>query len=404
MERSAPAWLILEDGTVVEGEAFGHTGTAYGELVFTTGMTGYQESLTDPSYNGQVLLFTYPLIGNYGVSTSDWESDRVWPRAVVVREWCRQPSHRASTMDLHQWLVQQRVPGISGVDTRALTIKVREKGCLRCFVTHDPGEVEALKAKVQAMPGVEADNLAGEASVPALRRYGRNDQGALEDGSSFDPGAYTVAVLDTGIKRNILRNLARRFNVLHHPWDATMEDVLAHKPHALFIANGPGDPAHPEIQGKTVRTIRAVSEKVPTFGICYGNQLTALAYGAKTYKMPFGHRGANIPVRDERTGTVRITSQNHGFAVDPKSVVGTGLRVWELCPNDGAVEALMHERLPVFTTQYHPEACPGPWDSAHLFDAFHQLVDDVHRGRWQPGRFPELAGGHGGQSALVPAS
>jgi carbamoyl-phosphate synthase small subunit len=389
-----PAFLVLEDGSVVEGEAFGHTGTAYGELVFNTGMTGYQESLTDPSYHGQVLMFTYPMVGNYGVNPDDWESDKVWPRAVVVREWCRAPSHRKSTMTLHEWLVQQKVPGISGVDTRELTIKVRQKGCLRCFVTHDAKEVPALKARIASMPSVEVDNLAGEASVRMPRRYGKNPEGALKDGSAFDPKAYTVAVLDTGIKRNILRNLARRFNVLHLPWNATPADVAAGKADCLFIANGPGDPAHPAIGKMTLPTIRAVSAKVPTFGICYGNQLVSLAWGAKTSKMKFGHRGANIPTRDEFTGVVRITSQNHGFHVDAASVKGTGLVVWEKCPNDGVVEAVRHESLPIFTMQYHPEASPGPWDSNHFFDQFWQMVDQCKKGHWKAGQFPKVAGAH----------
>jgi carbamoyl-phosphate synthase small subunit len=385
--------LVLEDGTVVEGEAFGHAATAYGELVFTTGMTGYQESLTDPSYHGQVLMFTYPMVGNYGVNADDWESDQVWPRAVVVREWCREPSHRKSTMTLHDWLVQQKVPGISGVDTRALTIKVREKGCLRCFVTHDAKEVPALKARIAAMPSVEVENLAGQASVKAARRYGRNPQGVLQDGSPFDPAARTVAVLDTGIKRNILRNLARRFNVLHLPWDAAPADILG-KADCLFIANGPGDPAHADIAKSTLPTIRTVSEKVPTFGICYGNQLVSLAWGAKTSKMKFGHRGANIPTRDEQTGVVRITSQNHGFHVDAASVKGTGLVVWEKCPNDGVVEAVRHESLPIFTMQYHPEASPGPWDSNHFFDQFLMMVEQCKAGKWKAGQFPKVAGAH----------
>src|SRR5688572_6429835 len=254
-DSPGPAFLVLEDGSVIQGEAFGHRATAYGELVFNTGMTGYQESLTDPSYHGQVLMFTYPMVGNYGVNPDDWESDKVWPRAVVVREWCREPSHRKSKMTLHEWLVAQKVPGISGVDTRALTLKVRTKGCLRCFVTHDPKEVAALKAKVGKMPSVEVDNLAGEASVQKARKYGKNAEGSLKDGSKPDPKAYTVAVIDTGVKRNILRNLARRFNVLHLPWNATAQEVQKLGADCLFIANGPGDPAHPDITRFTVPSI-----------------------------------------------------------------------------------------------------------------------------------------------------
>ncbi len=387
------SWLILEDGTVLEGEGFGAAGTAYGELVFNTGMSGYQESLTDPSYNGQVLMFTYPMVGNYGVNPQDWESDKVWPRAVVVREWCRQPSHRASTRTLHDWLLEQGVPGISGVDTRALTLKTREKGCLRCFVTDDEHQIHDLVARVGNMPSVEADNLAAEASTQQLRRYGRNDAGSLDD-DTFADEAHTVAVIDTGIKRNILRNLAKRFNVLHFPWNASPDDIRAHQPDALFLANGPGDPGHPEILEHTVPTIRELSGELPTFGICYGNQLISRAYGATTYKMKFGHRGANVATRDEKTHVIRITSQNHGFAVDGDSVHGTGLRVWERCPNDGTVEALQHESLPIFTTQYHPEAAPGPLDSGHFFDAFVKLVDDVKAGSFEAGKFPVIAGSH----------
>jgi carbamoyl-phosphate synthase small subunit len=389
---SPRAWLIIEDGSVVEGEAFGASGTTYGELVFNTGMTGYQESLTDPSYHGQTLMFTYPMVGNYGVNPVDWESDKVWPRAVVVREWCREPYHRDSKRTIHDWLLAEGVPGISGVDTRALTLKVRAKGCLRCFVTHDESEVEGLLAKIAGMPSVEAENLAGEASIDHVARYGRNDLGTLDDGSKFNSDAYTVAVIDTGIKRNILRNLARRFNVIHHPWNATAESILANKPHGLFLANGPGDPGHAEIVDQTVAAIRTLSEVLPTFGICYGNQLISRAWGATTSKMAFGHRGANIPVREEGTTLVRITSQNHGFAVDGDSVDGTGLRVWERCPNDGCVEGLQHVTLPIFTTQYHPEAAPGPWDSGKLFDAFHEMVDTCAKGSWKPGAFPDLHG------------
>lgn len=391
---SRPAFIVLEDGAVVQGRHFGAPGTVYGELVFNTGMTGYQESLTDPSYHGQVLMFTYPMVGNYGVNPEDWESDRVWPRAVVVREWCREPSHRKSTMTLDTWLKGQGIPGVEGVDTRALTLKVRERGCLRCFVTDDPAQVPALKARIAGMPSVEAENLAGEASVKSVARFGRNDKGDLRDGSPFDPKAYTVAVIDTGVKRNILRNLASRFNVLQFPWDAAAEAIQAERPDALFIANGPGDPAHPDIQSRTVPSIRAVSAAIPTFGICYGNQLVSLAWGARTRKMKFGHRGANIPTRDEFSGIVRITSQNHGFHVDADSVPGTGLVVWERCPNDGVVEAVRHQELPIFTMQYHPEAAPGPRDSSHFFDQFWQMVDDVKKGRWKPGAFPVVKGAH----------
>ncbi len=389
-DTSPQAWLILEDGTVIEGQAFGATGTAFGELVFNTGMTGYQESLTDPSYNGQVLMFTYPMVGNYGVNPEDWESSKVWVRAAVVREWCPTPDHRLSDRTLDDWLKAEGIPGISGIDTRALTLKVRSHGCLRCFVTHDKQAVDDLVAKVAQMPSVEQDNLAGEASTATVLRYGRNANGDLVEGSSFDADARTIAILDTGIKRNIVRNLVRRANVVQHPWNARAADVLADQPDGLFLANGPGDPAHPDITTHTLPTIRALSEQLPTFGICYGNQLIARAWGGTTHKMAFGHRGANIPVRDEASGRIQITSQNHGFAVDPAGIPGTGLSVWQRCPNDGTVEALQHESLPIFTTQYHPEACPGPWDSGQLFDGFLQLIEQVRAGQFKAGHLPRV--------------
>ncbi len=384
------AWIVLEDGSVVEGQHFGAHGTAYGELVFNTGMTGYQESLTDPSYNGQVLMFTYPMIGNYGVNPADWESDKVWPRAVVVREWCREPDHRQSDKTIDTWLAEQGIPGISNVDTRSLTLKTRTKGCLRCFVTDDESQLEDLKARIADMPSVETDNLAGEASVAQVTKIGRGE--GLDPATPFDPEALTVAVIDTGIKRNIMRNLQRRFNLVWCPWNVSAETVLSHAPDGLFLANGPGDPGHPDIVAKTVPAIRTLSEQLPTFGICYGNQLTARAWGAGTHKMKFGHRGANIPVREEGTNLVRITSQNHGFAVDADSIAGTELRIWERCPNDDTVEGLMHQTLPIFTTQYHPEAAPGPWDSGKLFDAFEELIHTVKAGTFEAGKFPPLHG------------
>ncbi len=385
------AWLVLEDGTLVEGEAFGATGTSYGELVFNTGMTGYQESLTDPSYHGQVLMFTYPMVGNYGVNDEDWESDKIWVRGVVVREWCREPDHRGSKRTIHDWLLDEGIVGISGIDTRALTLKTRAKGCLRCFITTEEAEIPELRAKIADMPSVEVDNLAGEASVPAVRRIGKGD-GSLVDGTQFDADAPTVAVIDTGIKRNIMRNLQRRFNLIWCPWDVDAQTIHDANPDGVFLANGPGDPGHPDIVGKTVATIREVSKKYPTFGICYGNQLIARAWGGGTRKMKFGHRGANIPVREVGTNLVRITSQNHGFAVDADSIEGTELKVWETCPNDGTVEGLMHQTLPIFTTQYHPEAAPGPWDSGRLFDAFAELIANVQAGKFEPGGFPRLHG------------
>ena len=357
------ARLVLEDGTVVEGAGFGASATRFGELVFNTGMTGYQEALTDPSYHGQILMLTYPLVGNYGIIPGANESDRIWTWGLVVREWARRPSHRASTKTIHDFLVEHEIPGIEGVDTRALTIKTRSRGVLRAAITTEEHlSTEAILQKVQTMPFPDKENLVADVSVSEMTKVAGRGEG-------------TVALIDTGVKENIVRNLQRRFGtVVKVPWNATSSEVEALRPDGIFMSNGPGDPAHPDILRHTVPMLRDVMEKYPTQGICLGHQLLALAYGLKTYKLKFGHRGANQPVKNLETGRVYITSQNHGFAVDPASCP-EDVVITEVNANDGTVEGLRHRKLPVLSSQYHPEACPGPKDTEFLFDRYKMWLD-----------------------------
>ena len=357
------ARLVIEDGTVVEGPGFGAESTRFGELVFNTGMTGYQEALTDPSYNGQILMLTYPLVGNYGILPEANESGKIWTWGLVVREWARTPSHRSSTMTIDRFLKDHDIPGIEGVDTRALTIKTRSRGVLRAAITTESHlSTEEILRKVQTMPFPDKENLVAEASVKEMTKLKGRGEG-------------TVALIDTGVKENIVRNLQRRFGtVVKVPWNATSGDVEALRPDGIFMSNGPGDPAHPDIMKHTVPMLRDVMEKYPTQGICLGHQLLALAYGLKTYKLKFGHRGANQPVKNLETGRVYITSQNHGFAVDPASCPEDVL-ITEVNANDGTVEGLRHRKLPVLSSQYHPEACPGPKDTEFMFDRFQKWLE-----------------------------
>ena len=362
------ARLILEDGTVVEGRGFGAPATRFGELVFNTGMTGYQEALTDPSYNGQILMLTYPLVGNYGILPEAMESERVWPWGLVVREWARRPSHRHSKENLDEFLKRYGVPGVEGVDTRALTIKVRERGTLMaCITTEDARDTEDLLAELRRTPNPDRQNLVAPTSVREITPLqGRGDG--------------SVALIDTGVKENIVRNLRLRFGTVYKvPWNATASQVEDLRVDGVFLSNGPGDPAHPDILRHTVPTLRDLMEKYPTQGICLGHQLLALAYGLKTYKLKFGHRGANQPVKNLETGRVYITSQNHGFAVDPASCPEDVL-ITEVNANDGTVEGLRHRRLPVLSSQYHPEACPGPKDTEFLFDRYRMWIDRGGKG------------------------
>jgi len=379
--------LLLADGGRYEGKLFGAAVEAEGELVFTTGMTGYQESLTDPSFAGQVLTFTWPLLGNYGVLPGCSESAGVWPRAVVCRQAMRRGDHRDSIGSVHDLLNAHGVPGIEGVDTRAITRRVREHGTLLCVVGPIEREVE-LRQRLLEMTPPDAADLVQEVTRTGIVTI---NGGALDSDGMRLP---RLAVIDCGIKYNILRELCRRFEVTWCPATASFAEITATcQPEAFFASNGPGDPAHSGAATQARETLaEAVRSGLPTMGICLGHQLLGLASGLRTYKLLYGHRGANQPVVDKVSGRVSITSQNHGFAVeDPAlgmlaphptgacSESGTNtldaeVDVRFVNSNDGTVEGLDVIGKPVFTVQFHPEACPGPHDANPLFDRFSELV------------------------------
>ncbi len=374
------AVLVLDDGTTVEGRAAGASRTVYGELVFTTGMTGYQEALTDPSYRGQLLMFTYPLIGNYGVDLRSMESGGVQATAAVAREFCAYPSHRNSEMTVSEFLRDNGAPGISGLDTRALTILTRERGTMRAalVVGEELPTLEAVRKTVRTMDFPDARNLVGEVSIGRIITHKPRGEPRLR-----------IGLLDCGVKASIISQLtACGALVVHFPYDTPAETILEHRLDGLLISNGPGDPAHPRLLQTTVPTLRTLAPEFPLMGICLGHQLLHLAFGGHTFKLKFGHRGVNQPVQDLRTGRVYITSQNHGFAAAAEGL-GSEIEVTQANVNDGTVEGLRHTELPIWSVQYHPEASPGPRDTRFLFETFAALLR---------GEDPPLAGGGPGGS------
>ena len=355
-------YLVLEDGAVFPGEAFGAETTGGGEVVFNTSMTGYQEVLTDPSYAGQLVNLTYPLVGNYGINQQDMESSGIRVAGLIVREHCDQPSHASSESTLHQFLQSQGIPGISGVDTRAITRRLRSSGVMMGMITAEQPE-QAL-AKLAESPRYEDLDLVSR--VTTQERYDW-DTPVPES----DAPAYRILVTDSGLKYNILRHLRRRgCQVIVLPAATSAAEMLALNPSGILLSPGPGDP---QLLEYIVDNIRKLVGRVPMMGICLGHQLVARALGADTFKLKFGHRGANHPVKDLETGRVYITSQNHGYAVDPDSLP-SGLEVSHVNLNDATVEGLRHRDLPLFTIQYHSEASPGPQDNEYLFDHFLNLV------------------------------
>ena len=379
--------LLLADGTRFEGTLFGTEQIAEGELVFTTGMCGYQESLTDPSFAGQVLTFTYPLLGNYGIHPSVSESSSVHPRGVVCKQHMAFPDHRNSVGSVHDLLVANNIPGIEGIDTRALTRRVREHGTLLCVF--GPAErVDEMETILREMTPPDADDLVAEVTCDEPR--------LLNPGATDEKGAALprLAAIDCGVKHNILRELCLRFEVVWCPASMTLEEMIRDwSPEALFASNGPGDPAHPGAATDARKTLAAaVRQGMPVMGICLGHQLMGLAAGLRTYKLRYGHRGSNQPVMDLETRRVHITSQNHGFAVeDPiqgmlaphpsgacsevtDNILGAEFKVRHINSNDGTVEGLDLLDKPAFTIQFHPEACPGPHDASPLFDRFQNMV------------------------------
>src|SRR6266568_3720798 len=355
--------LVLEDGAVVGGLVFGATRTVYGELVFNTNMTGYCEALTDPSYRGQILMMTYPLIGNYGVDPATVESREIQVTGYVVREACRTPSHPSSRLGLDAFLQQHGVPGLERVDTRMLTLKTRTRGTMRAALAAEGEDLDAVAKTVRTMPFPDqARNLVAEVScqAPIVEK---------------EKGPLTFVIVDCGVKRSIVEHAKAFGGVTIVPWDTTADDILAAKPDGVIISNGPGDPAHPDVVANTVRTAKELADRhTPLFGICLGHQILGLAFGGRTFKLKFGHRGGNQPVQDTRSGRVYISSQNHGFAVDPKSLEGTGFDLTLVNLNDGTCEGLVHRELPILSVQYHPEAHPGPHDNTYLFSGFVDVI------------------------------
>jgi carbamoyl-phosphate synthase small subunit len=353
--------LALEDGRTFRGFSFGAGGTAVGELVFNTSLIGYQEILTDPSYAGQVVTLTYPEIGNYGTNDEDLESTsgKIHARALVVRHLSKEYSSWRATSSLSDFLSSQNVPGISGVDTRAITRHIRDKGAMRCAVSTEILDADQLVQQAASSPQMTGADFTGEVTTSKPYKVGS--------------GKYSVAVLDLGIKKNIINQLqARGLALTVYPADTKAEKILSDKPNALFLSNGPGDPA--ACKDILSQMPALISSGLPTFGICLGHQLLSIALGAKTYKLKFGHRGGNQPVKDLRTNKVEITCQNHGFAVDADSLPDT-LELTHVNLNDNSVEGFRHKTLPIFCVQYHPEASPGPHDSNYLFERFLQLIE-----------------------------
>jgi carbamoyl-phosphate synthase small subunit len=369
---SARAWLVLRDGRTFRGRALGAVGEAAGEVIFNTAMQGYQEILTDPSYRGQIVAMTYPMIGNYGVNAEDVESRRPWVNGFVVKEASSVASNFRADAGLDDYLRGHGIVGIQDIDTRALTRHLRDRGAqdgIISSVAADPGE---LVERARALPGLVGRDLVAEVTADAPHGW---SEGAWDLGRGYGappPPRFRVVAYDCGIKLNILRQLrAAGCDVTVVPASTSAPDVLGRKPDGVFLSNGPGDP---EGVPYLIESVRGLLGRAPIFGICLGHQILGLAAGGRTYKLPFGHHGANHPVKDLTTGKVEITAQNHGFAVDPASVTPLGWEPTHLNLNDGTCEGLRHREWPVFSVQYHPEASPGPHDANYLFHRFTDLM------------------------------
>ncbi len=372
---SKRAYLVLEDGTVFEGMNFGAEGEAWGEVVFNTAMTGYQEVLTDPSYKGQIVTMTYPLIGNYGINDEDIESWRPWVEGFVVKEASGIVSNWRAKKSLDQYLKENNIVGIEGIDTRELTKRLREVGSQMGIISTVESDPVKLLEKARKLPKIEGRDLVKDVTCQKGYTWKQGDW-SLTGYREVAETKYKVVVYDFGVKYNILRMLAEvGFEVHVVPAHTLAEDVLEMKPDGVFLSNGPGDPAPVEY---AIKNIRKLVGKVPICGICLGHQLLGLALGGKTYKLKFGHHGANHPVKDLINNRIEITSQNHNFVVDPDSITGE-VEVTHINLNDYTVEGLRHKGIPAFSVQFHPEASPGPHDSRNIFKAFREMID-VHNG------------------------
>jgi len=375
--RGATAALVLADGTVLWGRGVGAAGRRVGEVCFNTSMTGYQEIITDPSYAGQIITFTFPHIGNVGTNVEDVETTTPSARGVVLRMDPTDPSNFRAMQHLEAWLKSYDLPGIAGIDTRQLTRRIRDAGAPTGVLVHAPDgaiDIDAALAEARAWPGLEGMDLAREVTTRQAYSWDQTPWKLGEGYGTAGEGSRHVVAVDYGAKRNILRQLAGRdCRLTVVPATATAEDILRHKPDGVFLANGPGDPA---ATGQyAVPAIRSVMDKgLPVFGICLGHQLLSMALGAETRKMELGHRGANHPVKDLTTGKVEITSQNHGFVVVPESLPGD-VETTHVSLFDGTIEGVRSRKRRAFSAQYHPEASPGPHDSHYLFDRFIQMID-----------------------------
>ncbi len=365
--------LVLEDGTVFDGTGFGYSTTVFGEAVFNTGMAGYVEALTDPSYSGQILTLTYPLVGNYGVpdiSVKDEdgikqnsESDRIQARGLVVHELSLTASHWSLQMTLDEWLHNEKVPGISGIDTRALTTKLRTKGVMMAALAVSDKEIDENELKK---------------SLASAKKY--NDEEFMNVVSTKQPEVYgkeqeSIVVVDTGVKNAILRNIRKLgYKVIRVPWNYSIEKILSYNPRGVVLSNGPGDPIK---CGDTMKTAKALIDKnIPTLGICLGAQILGLAGGAETYKLKYGHRGQNKSCIDLDTNQVYVTSQNHGYCIDPESLKKTDFKLWFTNADDKTVEGIRHKEKKIIAVQFHPEASPGPFDCMFVFEELKKLIGE----------------------------
>ncbi|MHC4387724.1 MAG: glutamine-hydrolyzing carbamoyl-phosphate synthase small subunit [Planctomycetota bacterium] len=354
------AMLALEDGTIFKGSAFGARGERFGEVVFNTSMAGYQEILTDPSYKGQIVTMTYPLIGNYGTNPEDVESRRPFVEGFVVRECSNIASNWRCRKSLDEYLRENNIIGLEGIDTRALTRHIRLQGAMKGVISTDDSDEKSLARKAKDSPGLVGRDLVKDVTFKEIHKWN-------------DRGKYNVVVLDTGVKYNILRQLVQRdCKVTIVPAGTSAKQILGLKPDGVLLANGPGDP---EGIPYVVETVKRLLSKVPIFGICMGNHMLVLALGGKTYKLKFGHHGGNHPVKDLKTGKVHITVQNHGFCGDIDSLNKEDIEVTHINLNDNTLEGIRHRKLPIFSVQFHPEAGPGPHDARYMFSEFVEMME-----------------------------
>ncbi|MDD5135217.1 MAG: glutamine-hydrolyzing carbamoyl-phosphate synthase small subunit [Phycisphaerae bacterium] len=366
------AILLLQDGTVFQGTSFGARGQKCGEVVFNTSMAGYQEILTDPSYNEQIITMTYPLIGNYGTNPSDWESRKIFASGFIVKENCQTPSNWQNKDSLGNYLEANNVVGLEGIDTRKLVKHIRTQGAMKGIISSTELNIDKLKKELEKYPGLVGRDIVKDVTVKKPYNWKNGIVDVLTGEEQKSEKKYKVIAFDFGIKHNILRMLCSAgCEVSVVPADTTAQKILQQKPDGVFLSNGPGDPAPVSY---AVETIQNLLGKIPIFGICLGHQILALALGGRTYKLKFGHRGANHPVKNLKTGRIEVTSQNHGFCVDMDSLNNRNIELTHINLNDNTVEGFRHKKFAAFSVQYHPEASPGPHDSAYLFAEFIKLM------------------------------